>query len=109
MKISIALTTEALEMLAKDQNASLCSWHFQSFYHGGDLSYPNPPKPDAVLVGELELPIPRDEDFTQQALNALQAELQALLALQAQAEQAIRSRISNLLAIEAPKPAEDLS
>lgn len=99
MKLTIYMTADGCERLAKDPSTKPYAWEFGVRIHGDDIEYPQEMPKSCLTVAELVVDIPADVDYLSHAVRCLNETLTQKMAEAHKAEVELRSRISNLLAI----------
>ena len=99
MKLTIYMTAEGCERLAKDPTAKPYAWEFGARFHGDDIEYQQEMPKSCLPMAELVVDIPADVDYLPHAVRCLNEALTEGMAEAHKAEVELRSRISNLLAI----------
>jgi len=99
MKLTIYMTAEGCERLAKDPTAKPYAWEFGARFHGDDIEYQQEMPKSCLPMAELVVDIPADVDYLHHAVRCLNEALTEKMAEAHKAEVELRSRISNLLAI----------
>lgn len=99
MKLTIYMTAEGCERLAKDPSAKPWAWEFGVRLHGDDIEYPQEMPKSCLPLAELSFDLPADVDYLSHAVRCLNETLTQNMAEAHKAEVELRSRISNLLAL----------
>lgn len=105
MKVYVYVTTTGCEAKAKDPDHKFNSWEIGTCCQGDDLNYGSAPPEGTLTLAEFRVPLDTEHDYFKAAVSALNTELTQKMAEAQKAENELRSRISNLLAISYESPA----
>ena len=105
MKVYVYVNTTGCEAKAKDPDHKFNSWEISTCCQGDDLDYGSSPPEGALMLAEFEASLDTQHDYLKAAVSALNMELTQKMAEAQKAENELRSRISNLLAISYESPA----